>query len=97
LLRTSTVLWKSTDTTPWAWPGGHLGHSSQKISFHNLPPVFPVLQKGRTTVLEWTRWRHRNANNVIFVWYAQQHEYQHITHKRLIANSVPGYQTIFSD
>ena len=30
--------------------------------FHNLPPILPILQKGRTT-LEWTGWRHRNVNN----------------------------------
>jgi len=25
-----------------------------------MPPILPILQKGRTTV-EWTWWRHRNA------------------------------------
>jgi len=30
--------------------------------FHNVPPILPILQIGRTAV-KWTWWRHRNANN----------------------------------
>jgi len=32
--------------------------------FHNVPPILPILQKGRATV-ELTWWRHRNANNKV--------------------------------
>jgi len=28
--------------------------------FHNVYPILPILQKGRTTV-EWTWWRHPNT------------------------------------
>ena len=44
--------------------------------FNNVPPILPILQKGRTTV-EWTWWRHRNANNKI------------CSPQSFLANSVP--------
>jgi len=33
--------------------------------FHNVPRIWPVLQKRRTSV-EWTWWHHRKANNKVF-------------------------------
>ena len=33
-----------------------------RYQFHSVPSIWPILQKGRTTV-EWTWWRHRNSNN----------------------------------
>jgi len=35
-----------------------------QVSIPNVPPIWPNLKKGRTTV-EWTWWRHRNANNKV--------------------------------
>jgi len=38
--------------------------SVAKCRFQNVPPIWPILQKGHTTV-GWTFWRHRNANNKV--------------------------------
>jgi len=39
-----------------------MGVVTKLYQFHNELPILPILQKDRTKV-EWTWWRHRNANN----------------------------------
>jgi len=38
----------------------HDGRS--QVSIPKYAPIWPILQKG-CTMVEWTRWRHRNAND----------------------------------
>jgi len=55
----------------------HDGRSQVSIPFHNVSPIWPRLQKGRTTA-GWTWWRHRNSNDKI------------CPRQSVLANSVPG-------
>jgi len=50
-------------TTMGAARGGTRAMVTKIYKFHNVSYILPILQKGRTTV-EWTWWRHRNANNI---------------------------------
>jgi len=54
------VFTASCYTTTMGVARGEHGH--QIISIPQYAPILPLLQKGRTTV-EWTWWRHRNANS----------------------------------
>ena len=41
-----------------------MGVATSQYQFHNVPPIWPILQKGRTTI-GWTWWRHRNQNSKV--------------------------------
>jgi len=49
-------------TTTGIARGGTWAMVTKIYTFHNVSPILAIFQKGRTTI-EWTWWRHRNANN----------------------------------